>query len=81
MLGEAQLPAVSNAWTAPGTIPTGSTGSPMIPALVGTLTMTTVLFVIVMSVARERELGTFEQLLGLAAAAHSRSSSARPCRA
>ena len=35
----------------------------MIPGLVGTLTMTTVLMVMVMSVARERELGTFEQLL------------------
>ncbi len=37
--------------------------STMVPSLVGTLTMTTVLMVIVMSVARERELGTFEQLL------------------
>jgi ABC-2 type transport system permease protein len=35
----------------------------MIPGLVGTLTMTTVLMVMVMSVARERELGTFEQLM------------------
>jgi ABC-2 type transport system permease protein len=35
----------------------------MVPALVGTLTMTTVLMVMVMSVARELELGTFEQLL------------------
>ena len=35
----------------------------MVPALVGTLTMTTVLMVMVMSVSRERELGTFEQLL------------------
>jgi ABC-2 type transport system permease protein len=35
----------------------------MIPGLVATLTMTTVLMVMVMSVARERELGTFEQLL------------------
>jgi ABC-2 type transport system permease protein len=35
----------------------------MVPSLVATMTMTTVLFVIVMSVARERELGTFEQLL------------------
>jgi ABC-2 type transport system permease protein len=35
----------------------------MVPGLVGTLTMTTVLMVMVMSVARERELGTFEQLL------------------
>ena len=35
----------------------------MVPGLVGTLTMTTVLMVTVMSVSRERELGTFEQLL------------------
>jgi ABC-2 type transport system permease protein len=35
----------------------------MIPSLVGTLTMATVLMVVAMSVARERELGTFEQLL------------------
>ncbi|HZV20600.1 MAG TPA: ABC transporter permease [Hyphomicrobiales bacterium] len=35
----------------------------MIPGLVGTLTMATVLMVMVMAVARERELGTFEQLL------------------
>jgi ABC-2 type transport system permease protein len=35
----------------------------MIPSLVGTLSMTTVLVVVSMSVARERELGTFEQLL------------------
>ncbi|MGG2324742.1 ABC transporter permease, partial [Salmonella enterica] len=35
----------------------------MVPGLVGTLTMTTVLMVVAMSVARERELGTFEQLL------------------
>lgn len=35
----------------------------MVPALVGTLTMTTVLMLMVMSVSRERELGTFEQLL------------------
>ncbi len=35
----------------------------MVPGLVATLTMTTVLMVMVMSVARERELGTFEQLL------------------
>src|SRR5208337_5027141 len=35
----------------------------MVPSLVGTLTMTTVLMVMVMSVSRERELGTFEQLL------------------
>ena len=35
----------------------------MIPSLVGTLSMTTVLVVVAMSVARERELGTFEQLL------------------
>ncbi|MFZ1109518.1 MAG: ABC transporter permease [Rhodomicrobium sp.] len=35
----------------------------MVPALVGSLTMTTVLMVMVMSVARELELGTFEQLL------------------
>jgi ABC-2 type transport system permease protein len=35
----------------------------MVPSLVGTLTMATVLMLIAMSVARERELGTFEQLL------------------
>ncbi|MFZ5790912.1 MAG: ABC transporter permease [Pseudomonadota bacterium] len=35
----------------------------MIPSLVGTLSMATVLIVVAMSVARERELGTFEQLL------------------
>ncbi|MBJ7534808.1 ABC transporter permease [Rhodomicrobium vannielii ATCC 17100] len=35
----------------------------MVPSLVATLTMTTVLMIMVMSVARERELGTFEQLL------------------
>jgi len=35
----------------------------MVPSLVGTLTMATVLMVVGMAVARERELGTFEQLL------------------
>jgi ABC-2 type transport system permease protein len=35
----------------------------MAPSLAATLPMTTVLMAIVMSVARERELGTFEQLL------------------
>ena len=33
------------------------------PTLIGTLTMSTVLMIVGMSVARERELGTFEQLL------------------
>jgi ABC-2 type transport system permease protein len=35
----------------------------MVPTLIGTLTMATVLMIVGMSVARERELGTFEQLL------------------
>jgi ABC-2 type transport system permease protein len=35
----------------------------MVPTLIGTLTMSTVLMIVGMSVARERELGTFEQLL------------------
>src|SRR5258705_12766052 len=35
----------------------------MVPTLIGTLAMSTVLMVVGMSVARERELGTFEQLL------------------
>ena len=35
----------------------------MAPSLLATLTMTTVLMIVGMSVARERELGTFEQLL------------------
>ena len=35
----------------------------MIPSLLGTLTMATVMMIVGMSVARERELGTFEQLL------------------
>jgi len=35
----------------------------MVPVLIGTLTMATVLMIVGMSVARERELGTFEQLL------------------
>ena len=35
----------------------------MVPVLIGTLTMTMVLMIVGMSVARERELGTFEQLL------------------
>jgi ABC-2 type transport system permease protein len=35
----------------------------MVPSLVGTLAMSTVLMIVGMSVARERELGTFEQLL------------------
>ena len=35
----------------------------MVPPLLGTLTMATVLMIVGMSVARERELGTFEQLL------------------
>ena len=35
----------------------------MIPSLLGTLTMMTVMVIVGMSVARERELGTFEQLL------------------
>jgi ABC-2 type transport system permease protein len=35
----------------------------MIPTLIGSLTMSSVLMIVGMSVARERELGTFEQLL------------------
>jgi len=35
----------------------------MVPTLIGSLTMSTVLMIVGMSVARERELGTFEQLL------------------
>jgi ABC-2 type transport system permease protein len=35
----------------------------MVPSLVGTLTMASALMIVGMSVARERELGTFEQLL------------------
>jgi ABC-2 type transport system permease protein len=35
----------------------------MVPPLIGTLTMSTVLMIVGMSVARERELGTFEQLM------------------
>jgi ABC-2 type transport system permease protein len=63
MLGEAQQPAVSAAVDRSWYNPNREYRMAMVPALVGTLTMTTVLFVIVMSVARERELGTFEQLL------------------
>ncbi len=37
--------------------------SAMIPTLIGSLTMASVLMIVGMSVARERELGTFEQLL------------------
>lgn len=62
-LGEAQAPAVSAAMDRSWYNPNREYRIAMVPALVGTLTMTTVLFVIVMSVARERELGTFEQLL------------------
>lgn len=35
----------------------------MVPTLIGILSMTTVLMIVGMSVARERELGTFDQLL------------------
>jgi ABC-2 type transport system permease protein len=63
MLGVAQRPAVSVAVDRSWYNPNREYRMAMVPALVGTLTMTTVLFVIVMSVARERELGTFEQLL------------------
>ena len=35
----------------------------MVPILIATLPMTMVLMIVGMSVARERELGTFEQLL------------------
>ena len=35
----------------------------MVPTLIGILSMTMVLMIVGMSVARERELGTFEQLL------------------
>jgi ABC-2 type transport system permease protein len=62
-LGEAAAPPVSDAVDRSWYNPNREYRTAMIPALVGTLTMTTVLFVIVMSVARERELGTFEQLL------------------
>ncbi len=62
-IGEAAPPAVSNAVDRSWYNPNREYRIAMIPALVGTLSMTTVLFVIVMSVARERELGTFEQLL------------------
>jgi ABC-2 type transport system permease protein len=62
-LGEAAPPAVSDAVDRSWYNPNREYRIAMIPALVGTLSMTTVLFVIVMSVARERELGTFEQLL------------------
>jgi ABC-2 type transport system permease protein len=61
--GETRPPAVSDALDRSWYNPNREYSTAMIPALVGTLTMTTVLFVIVMSVARERELGTFEQLL------------------
>src|SRR5271165_1833148 len=63
MLGEAQAAAVSDSVDRSWYNPNREYRTAMIPALVGTLSMTTVLFVIVMSVARERELGTFEQLL------------------
>jgi len=63
MTGEVQPPAVSDAVDRSWYNPNREYRNAMIPALVGTLTMTSVLFVIVMSVARERELGTFEQLL------------------
>jgi ABC-2 type transport system permease protein len=63
MTGEVQPAAVSDVVSRPWYNPNLEYRIAMIPALVGTLTMTTVLFVIVMSVARERELGTFEQLL------------------
>ena len=63
MLGEAQASAVSDAVDRSWYNPNREYRMAMVSALVGTLTMTTVLFVIVMSVARERELGTFEQLL------------------
>jgi ABC-2 type transport system permease protein len=63
MTGEVQAPAVSDAVDRSWYNPNREYRTAMIPALVGTLSMTTVLFVIVMSVARERELGTFEQLL------------------
>ncbi len=63
MTGKAQAPPVSEVVDRSWYNPNRDYRTAMIPALVGTLTMTTVLFVIVMSVARERELGTFEQLL------------------
>ncbi|MGA7324688.1 MAG: ABC transporter permease [Rhodomicrobium sp.] len=61
--GDAAVPAVSDVVDRSWYNPNREYWISMVPALVGTLTMTTVLFVIVMSVARERELGTFEQLL------------------
>ncbi len=63
MLGEAAPPAVSDAVDRSWYNPNRDYRSTMVPALVGSLTMSSVLFVLVMSVARERELGTFEQLL------------------
>ena len=49
------------------------------PSLVAILTTLMGLVVTALSVARERELGTFEQLL-VSPLDRSRSSSARPCR-
>lgn len=61
--GQPQPPQVSQVVDRSWYNPNREYRTAMIPALVGTLTMATVLMVIVMSVARERELGTFEQLL------------------
>jgi ABC-2 type transport system permease protein len=62
-LGDAQRPDLSTVVDRSWYNPNREYRNAMVPGLVGTLTMTTVLMVMVMSVARERELGTFEQLL------------------
>ena len=55
--------------SAPGTIPTSITRWHMIPSLIGTLTLLQTLLLTAMSVAREREQGTFDQLAGDAVSA------------
>jgi ABC-2 type transport system permease protein len=61
--GSAQQPDLSTVVDRSWYNPNREYRTSMVPGLVATLTMTTVLMVMVMSVARERELGTFEQLM------------------
>jgi ABC-2 type transport system permease protein len=62
LLGKADAPAseiVDRSWYNPNR----DYRTAMVPTLIGILSMTMVLMIVGMSVARERELGTFEQLL------------------
>lgn len=62
-LGTAKAPPTSEVIARSWYNPNRDFQTAMVPTLIGSLSMSTVLMIVGMSVARERELGTFEQLL------------------